>query len=257
MRIHKTSHANSKIGQNGELVCFQQCFKSIAHLSFFQNLSNKGKKKKWNFFFKKKWTTLDPSLHFGFPNREFFLKFSFWSEPIGFPSKMMPCKLNHNLIYVGLGPLSKGLGTNLKLLTNKNVQFHWTLILGLLFKVALWIAFYKWHIWFIMSYLAIIHTNFWTIYINIQTKCDLYYNKHLIFLDQFLHYYKIYNFILNHDQNFEIFQWLIFLKMKIEYKNKNLIQSILKGFLNSSTQLDLLMKYIRGYNKFKNIWYVD
>jgi hypothetical protein len=37
---------------------------------------------------------------------------------------MMPCKLNHNLICVDLGLLSKGLEMNLKLLTNKNVRFH-------------------------------------------------------------------------------------------------------------------------------------
>jgi len=48
----------------------------------------------------------------------------FWFTPIGFLSKMMPCKLNHNFICLGPRPLSKGLVTNLKLLTNKNVQFH-------------------------------------------------------------------------------------------------------------------------------------
>jgi hypothetical protein len=50
---------------------------------------------------------------------------------------MMPCRLNHNLIDLGLGPLFKGLRTNLKLLTNSNAQFPWTLLLGPLFKVAL------------------------------------------------------------------------------------------------------------------------
>jgi hypothetical protein len=49
---------------------------------------------------------------------------------------MMPCKLNHNLIHLGLGPSSKGLGTNLKFLTNKKARFHWTLFLGALSKVA-------------------------------------------------------------------------------------------------------------------------
>jgi hypothetical protein len=52
------------------------------------------------------------------------LSFFFWYGSIGFPSKMMPCKLNHNLICLGLGPSSEGLGINLKLLTNRNVQFH-------------------------------------------------------------------------------------------------------------------------------------
>ncbi len=64
----------------------------------------------------------------------------FFSKPIGFPSKMMPCKLNHNLICLGLEFLSEGLGTNLKLLTNRNAQFHWTLLLGPLSKVALSVA---------------------------------------------------------------------------------------------------------------------
>jgi hypothetical protein len=50
---------------------------------------------------------------------------------------MMSCKLNHNLICLGFGHLSKGLGTNLKFVTNKNVQFHWPLLLGPLSKVAL------------------------------------------------------------------------------------------------------------------------
>ncbi len=65
------------------------------------------------------------------------LNICFWSGPIDFPSKMVPCKLNHNLICLCPGPLSKGLETNLKLLTNKNTQFHWTLLLGALYKVAL------------------------------------------------------------------------------------------------------------------------
>jgi hypothetical protein len=64
----------------------------------------------------------------------------YFSKPIGFPSKMMPCKLNHNLICLGLEFLSEGLGTNLKLLTNRNAQFHWTLLLGPLSKVALSVA---------------------------------------------------------------------------------------------------------------------
>jgi hypothetical protein len=61
----------------------------------------------------------------------------FWFGPIDFPSKMMSCRLNHNLIRFGLGPLSKCLGTNLKLSTNKNVWVHWTLLLGPLSKMVL------------------------------------------------------------------------------------------------------------------------
>jgi hypothetical protein len=55
----------------------------------------------------------------------------------------MPCRLNHNLICLGLGPLSEGLETNLKLLTNSNTPFHWTLPLGALSKVALNIPFFN------------------------------------------------------------------------------------------------------------------
>jgi hypothetical protein len=67
----------------------------------------------------------------------FPLSCCFWFGPIGFPSKMMPCRLNHNSICLGPRSLSKVLGTNLKLLTNKNAWFHWALILGPLSKVAL------------------------------------------------------------------------------------------------------------------------
>jgi hypothetical protein len=50
----------------------------------------------------------------------FPLSSCFWSRPISFPSKLTSCKLNHNLICLSPRPLSKGLGTNLKLLTNRN-----------------------------------------------------------------------------------------------------------------------------------------
>jgi hypothetical protein len=53
------------------------------------------------------------------------------------------CKLNHNLICFGLGLLFKSLETNLKLLTNRNAQFHWTLLLEPLFNVALKLIFDK------------------------------------------------------------------------------------------------------------------
>jgi hypothetical protein len=54
----------------------------------------------------------------------FFLSSFFWVGPIDFPFKMIPCKLNHNLICFGLGFLFKSLETNLKLLTNRNAQFQ-------------------------------------------------------------------------------------------------------------------------------------
>jgi hypothetical protein len=66
-----------------------------------------------------------------------------WSGSIDFPSKMIPCKLNHNLICFGLGVLLKSLETGSKLLTNRNAQFHWTLLLEPLFNVALKLIFYK------------------------------------------------------------------------------------------------------------------
>jgi NADH:ubiquinone oxidoreductase subunit 5 (subunit L)/multisubunit Na+/H+ antiporter MnhA subunit len=68
----------------------------------------------------------------------------FWLGPIHFPSKMIPHKLNRNLICLDPRPLSKGLGTNFKLLTNRNAQFHWMLLFGCLSKLALnsWVGHY-------------------------------------------------------------------------------------------------------------------
>jgi hypothetical protein len=80
------------------------------------------------------------------------LNYYFWSKPIGFPFKMMPCKLNHNIICLGPKSLFKCLGTNLKLLTNRNVRFHLTLLLGALFKVVIKIIF-----WF--NVLGIFHSS--------------------------------------------------------------------------------------------------
>ncbi len=40
------------------------------------------------------------------------------------------------MIRLDLGPSSKGFGTNLKFLTNRNDRSHWTLFLGPLTKVA-------------------------------------------------------------------------------------------------------------------------
>jgi hypothetical protein len=70
------------------------------------------------------------------PSTFLFFVFFFGFGPLSFPSKMMPCRLQHNLIFLGPGSLFIGLGINLKLLTNRNVRFDWTLLLGPLSKVA-------------------------------------------------------------------------------------------------------------------------
>ncbi len=129
----------------GELVCSQQCLQSIACLLFSQNLKNKEKRVEKSKEKKQKnkemknlgsqltlWFSKSPSSSFS------------WFEPIGFPCKIMPCKLNHNLICLGLEPSSKGLEANLKFLTNRNVRFHWTLFFEPLFKVALSIQSQIW-----------------------------------------------------------------------------------------------------------------
>ncbi len=61
----------------------------------------------------------------------------FWSEPIDFPSKMVPCKFGLDLPLFGLQPLSKVHGSNLWLLTNRIALFHWTLNLGPSSKLTL------------------------------------------------------------------------------------------------------------------------
>jgi hypothetical protein len=121
------------------LVCSQQ-LQSKALLPFSHNLNNKGRRKQWKISKNKiKWTTLDPSLAYNlvFQIVRSRLNSFILSTPIGFPSKIMLCKLNHNLNCLRPRPSSKDLGINLKFLTNKNVWFHWTLLLGPLFKVTL------------------------------------------------------------------------------------------------------------------------
>jgi hypothetical protein len=81
--------------------------------------------------------TLDLSLHFGSLNHEFSFKLFFFVWTNWGPSKMMPCRLNHSMICLGLKPWSKGFGTNLKVLTNRNYWFRWTLLLGPCLKWAL------------------------------------------------------------------------------------------------------------------------
>jgi hypothetical protein len=62
----------------------------------------------------------------------------FWSRPNWFSlPKQVPCRFSDNLSLFGLWPSSKGLGTNLKLLTNKIAWIHWFLDLGPSSKVAL------------------------------------------------------------------------------------------------------------------------
>jgi hypothetical protein len=61
----------------------------------------------------------------------------FLFKPIDFPSKMMSCKLNHNLICLCIGPAPKCFETNFTLLTNRMLDFIGPCSLGPLFKVAL------------------------------------------------------------------------------------------------------------------------
>jgi hypothetical protein len=61
----------------------------------------------------------------------------FSSKPIDFPSKTVPCRFSLNLSLVGLGPSSKGYGSNLWLSANSIALFHWILDLGPSSKVAL------------------------------------------------------------------------------------------------------------------------
>jgi hypothetical protein len=63
---------------------------------------------------------LVPSLILGSPNEELsFLALFFGLNQLIFPLKQVPCRFNLNLPLFGLGPLFKGLGTDLKLSTNK------------------------------------------------------------------------------------------------------------------------------------------
>ncbi len=81
---------------------------------------------------------MDPSLHLGSPNHELsFELFVFWSKPIHFPSKMVPCRFSLDLPLFGLGPSSKGHGFNLWHSSNRIPLFHLTLNLKHSSKVAL------------------------------------------------------------------------------------------------------------------------
>ncbi len=83
-------------------------------------------------------STLVPSLILGSPNQELSFQHYFLVPTNWFsPPKQVPCKFSLNLPLFGLGPSSKGLGTNLKLLTNKIAWINWSLDLGPSSKVAL------------------------------------------------------------------------------------------------------------------------
>jgi hypothetical protein len=139
VKIHKTNHVNFRINQKNGGVGVLSTMSLIHRCIFYshKNLNNKGKRKQWKKQKTKKWATLDPRLHFGSLNHELSFKLFFWFRPIGFPSKMMPRTLNHNLICVGPGSLFKGLGTNLKFLNNRTTWFHWTPLLGTLSTMAM------------------------------------------------------------------------------------------------------------------------
>jgi hypothetical protein len=55
--------------------------------------------------------------------------------------------------------------------------------------------------WFKIPNLIVFHTIL-RININIETTYDAYYNKHIKFLHQSLHYNQTYNFAFNHDHKF-------------------------------------------------------
>ncbi len=111
---------------------------SIACLPFSQNLNNKGRTKQWKRTKNKKnEEPLDLAYGLAVQTMRFRVSSFILFRPISFPSKIMPCKLNRNLNCLGPRPSSKGLGTNLKFLTNNNVRFHWTLLLGPLFNMTL------------------------------------------------------------------------------------------------------------------------
>jgi hypothetical protein len=66
--------------------------------------------------------TLVPSLILGSPKSgALLLGLFFGLNQLIFPPKQVPCRFSLNLPLFGLGPSFKGLGTNLKLLTDKIV----------------------------------------------------------------------------------------------------------------------------------------
>ncbi len=74
------------------------------------------------------------SLILGSPNQELsFLALVLGPNQLIFPPKQVPCKFSLNLPLFGLEPLSKGLGTNLKLQPIRLLEHigPWTLDPGL------------------------------------------------------------------------------------------------------------------------------
>jgi len=115
---------------------------SIVCLPFSQNLSNKGKRKhseKEPEKKKKKQRNEQPwTLAYTLVLQK-LNSFKLWLlvQTNRFSLQNDAIKLNHNLICFSPEPSSKGLGTNVKLLTNTKAWCHWTLLLETLSKVAL------------------------------------------------------------------------------------------------------------------------
>jgi len=74
-------------------------------------------------------STLVPSMILGSPKQELspFLALFFGLNQLIFPPKQVPCRFSLNLPLFGFRPSFKGLGINLKLLTNKIAWTHWSL----------------------------------------------------------------------------------------------------------------------------------
>jgi hypothetical protein len=136
-RTTKPTMSTLELVKNGWISVFSQFPQSLPCLPFSsiwiaRVKKNSGKKPKkqrneqfWTLIYTLVFQTMSSPLSF------FFLV---WTNC--FPYKIIPFKLNHNLICFGPRPLFKDLKTNLKFLTNWNVQFHWTLFLGPMSKVA-------------------------------------------------------------------------------------------------------------------------
>jgi hypothetical protein len=83
---------------------------------------------------------LDPSLHLGSPNHELsFLRSFFFFGGLNWLNlaKMLPCRFSLDLPLIGLGPSSKGHGSNFLLWANRTALFYWTLDLRRMSKAAL------------------------------------------------------------------------------------------------------------------------
>ncbi len=132
-------HVESRIDQKmGEMMCFQQYPQSINVPSILTKFEQQGYKKTMKKEKKKSkiwrneqpWTlTYTLSLQTMGSTLSYFFGFGL----IDFPSKMMPCKINHNLICLDLEPLSEGLGTKFKAIDQSECSISldsapWTLV---------------------------------------------------------------------------------------------------------------------------------